>query len=89
MLSYEVTFADTSLKNLARYPKKDQQLIVKNIEELAQNPNVKSNVKKLVDFDVSYRLKIGNYRVLFEKEDGLKIIDVIDVLRRDKVYRRK
>ncbi|MDD5214661.1 MAG: hypothetical protein PHQ03_03855 [Methylococcales bacterium] len=43
MLSYEVTFSDTSLKNLARYPKKDQQLIVKNIEELAQNPNVKSN----------------------------------------------
>jgi predicted nucleic acid-binding protein len=33
-----------------------------------------------------YRLRVGNYRVLFEKEDCLKIIDV---LTRNKVYRRK
>jgi mRNA interferase RelE/StbE len=88
-VSYELSFTDTAVKNLSRYPKKDQQLILKNIEELAINPTTKSNVKKLVDFDVSYRLRVGNYRVLFEKEDCLKIIDVIDILKRDKVYRRK
>lgn len=88
-MNYQVTFKETALKNLSRYPKKDQQLILKNIEELAINPAMKSNVKKLVEFDVSYRLRVGNYRVLFEKEDGLKIIDVIDILKRDKVYRRK
>ena len=88
-MSYHITFKNAALKNLSRYPKKDQQLILKNIEELAIDPATKSNVKKLVDFDVSYRLRVGNYRVLFEKEDGLKIIDVIDILNRDKVYRRK
>ena len=88
-MNYQVTFTDIALKNLMRYAKKDQQLILKNIEELAENPLTKRNVKKLVNFDVSYRLRVGNYRVLFEKEDGLKIIDVIDILTRDKVYRRK
>lgn len=88
-MSYHVTFKNAAIKNLTRYPKKDQQLILKNIEELALDLASKSNVKQLVDFDVSYRLRVGNYRVLFEKEDSLKIIDVIDILKRDKVYRRK
>jgi mRNA interferase RelE/StbE len=86
---YQVNFTDIAIKNLVRYPKKDQQLILNNIETLAENPVQKSNVKKLVNFDVSYRLRVGNYRILFEKEDVLKIIDIIDVLPRDKVYRRK
>jgi mRNA interferase RelE/StbE len=88
-LTYQVSFTDIAIKNLAHYPKKDQQLILHNIEALAENPAQKSNVKKLVNFDVSYRLRVGNYRILFEKEDSLKIIDIIDVLPRNKVYRKK
>ena len=88
-MSYDVTFTDTALKNLARYRTKDQQAILKNIKQLSENPLEKSNVKKLVDFDVSYRLRVGNYRVLFDREDNLKIIDVVDVLPRNKVYQRR
>ena len=88
-MSYDVIFTDTALKNLSRYPSKDQQAILKNIKQLAENPVTKSNVKKLVDFDVSYRLRVGSYRVLFDREDSLKIIDVIDVLPRNKVYQRR
>jgi mRNA interferase RelE/StbE len=88
-MNYAVTFTDTALKNLARYPTKDQQAILKNIKQLSENPLAKSNVKKLVDFDVSYRLRVGNYRVLFDREDSLKIIDVVDVLPRNKVYQRR
>ncbi len=58
-MSYDVIFTDTALKNLSRYPSKDQQAILKNIKQLAENPVTKSNVKKLVDFDVSYRLRVG------------------------------
>ncbi|MFI3195281.1 MAG: hypothetical protein QX195_05600 [Methylococcaceae bacterium] len=46
-MSYDVTFTDTALKNLARYPTKDQQAILKNIKQLLENPLIKSNVKKL------------------------------------------
>ncbi len=88
-MNYDVTFTDTALKNLVRYPAKDQQAILRNIKQLSENPLTKSNVKKLVDFDVSYRLRVGNYRVLFDREDSLKIIDVVDVLPRNKVYQRR
>ncbi|MBK7180751.1 MAG: type II toxin-antitoxin system RelE/ParE family toxin [Chloroflexi bacterium] len=47
-----------------------------------------ANVKRLVNFDVAYRLRVGNYRILFERDDEIRIIDVIDVLPRGRAYRR-
>ncbi len=85
-MSYNLKFTDTVLTNLKNYPKKDQIRILEQIEKLALNPLEKSNVKKLVNFDISYRLRVGDYRVFFEKDDEIKIIDIIDVLRRDKAY---
>lgn len=46
------------------------------------------NVKRLVEFDVSYRLRVGKYRVLFDRDDIIRVIDVIDVLPRERAYRR-
>ncbi len=37
------------------------------------------NVKRLVDYDASYRLRVGNYRILFDRDDVIRIIDVIDI----------
>ncbi|MBF0204384.1 MAG: type II toxin-antitoxin system RelE/ParE family toxin [Desulfamplus sp.] len=86
---YGVTFTDTALDNLKKFPDKDKVLILNKIELLAENPLSMPNVKKLVNFAPSYRLRAGNYRLLFEREDNLKIIDIIDVLHRKQAYRRK
>ncbi|MGD9733556.1 MAG: type II toxin-antitoxin system RelE/ParE family toxin [Desulfamplus sp.] len=86
---YGVTFTDTALDNLKKFPDKDKTLILNKIELLAENPLNMPNVKKLVNFATSYRLRTGNYRILFEREDNLKIIDIIDVLHRKQAYRRK
>ena len=83
---YEVQFTDIALKNLKKYPKKDQQLIMINIDKLAEDPFSKTNVKKLVNFGISYRLRVGYYRVFFEREDVLKIIEIIDILPRKNAY---
>lgn len=88
MARYAVQFTDVALKNLKRYPKKDQRLILSRIEQLAEVPQAMSNVKQLVNFDVSYRLRVGKYRVLFERDDVIHIIDVIDILPRGRAYRR-
>ena len=83
---YEVQLTDIALKNLMKYPKKDQKLIMINIDKLAEDPFSKTNVKKLVNFGISYRLRVGSYRVFFEREDVLKIIDIIDILPRKNAY---
>lgn len=86
---YEVQFTEVALNNLQKYPANDRKRIVERIEALADNPLQAPNVKRLVDFDVSYRLRVGNYRVLFERDDIIRIIDVIDVLPRGRAYRRR
>jgi mRNA-degrading endonuclease RelE of RelBE toxin-antitoxin system len=35
------------------------------------------------------RLRVGNYRVLFERKDDLKIIDIMDILPRNRAYQRR
>jgi mRNA interferase RelE/StbE len=89
MLPYAVQLTETAIDNLRRYPRNDQRRIVARIEQLAEAPYAMRNVKRLVDFDVSYRLRVGNYRVLFEIDDEIRVIDVIDVLPRGRAYRRK
>jgi mRNA interferase RelE/StbE len=61
---------------------------VSRIKRLAANPLQAANVKRLVNYDVSYRLSVGNYRVLFERDDAIRVIDVIDILPRGRAYRR-
>lgn len=82
-------FTDAALKSLQRYPKNDQRRILMRIEQLAANPDNMPNVKQLVNFDVAFRLRVGNYRVLFERDDIIRIIDMIDILPRGRAYRRK
>ncbi|GAK50951.1 plasmid stabilization system [Candidatus Moduliflexus flocculans] len=88
-MSYQVTFTEIALKNLKTYPAKDQKLILQKIEQCAENPLNMPNVKKLVNFSPSYRLRAGNYRILFERDDVAKLIDVIDILPRREAYRRR
>jgi len=85
---YAVQFTEAALKNLKRCPGNDQRLILARIEQLAADPLIMANVKRLVNFDVAYRLRVGNYRILFERDDEIRIIDVIDVLPRGRAYRR-
>jgi len=86
---YEVQFTDVALNNLRHYPKQDQRRILERIEELAANPQAMRNVKRLVEHDVAYRLRVGDYRVLFDRDDIIRIIDVIDILPRSRAYRRQ
>ena len=45
----------------------------KSILELKNFPNLQ-NIKKLTNFEPAYRLRIGDYRVLFDVEENIIII---------------
>ncbi len=80
--------------NLLEGPKKllgkikDKKLLlrlVKAIESLKHNP-FPQNSKKLKG-NVGYRLRIGDYRILYELENSRLIIIVIKIGHRSEVYR--
>jgi mRNA interferase RelE/StbE len=84
---FQLIFTDKALKSLKSISKGDTIKILSKLEELAQNPNINNNVKRLRNHPIAvYRLRVGNYRVLFDKEDTLKIIEVIDIGHRKEIY---
>jgi mRNA interferase RelE/StbE len=46
-----------------------------------------SNIEKIAGHDERYRLRVGDYRVIYEIRDGQLVILVIGVGRRREVYR--
>ncbi|MFD2572316.1 type II toxin-antitoxin system RelE/ParE family toxin [Spirosoma soli] len=68
-------------------PKADNERIITALEELAIDPDSKTNVKRSNNHpETIFRLRVGNYRVLYDKHDTVRIIAVIDVGHRKNIY---
>lgn len=82
-MNYQVRFKPRALKDLRDLPESNKRRIVVKIEGL--QGGLVGDVKKLTDFTPEYRLRVGNYRVLFEIE-GQSVV-IYRVLRRREAYR--
>ena len=82
-MTYQVAFKPKALKDLARLPVDDRRRAIARIEGLRDN--LAGDVKKLTNFTPEYRLRVGNYRILFEIEGA--IVVVYRVLHRKDVYK--
>ncbi len=69
---YEIELKPRALKDLKALPKSDQRRIIARIEALRND--LAGDVKKLTDFTPEYRLRVGDYRILFEVEGNRVII---------------
>lgn len=84
---YKLIFSDRALKSLKVIPRSDARKIIENLEQLAQAPESKANVKCLKNHPLAvFRLRVGNYRVLFNKENVFEVIEVIEVGHRKDIY---
>jgi mRNA interferase RelE/StbE len=71
-LIYKIEIKPQALKDSKHIPKKSLKSIFEKIELLSDNLN--GNVKHLTNFTPEYRLRVGNYRVLFEVDNNEVII---------------
>ena len=84
---YRLIFTDRALKSLKSIPKRDAEKIISHLEELADSPQSKANVKCLQNHPRAvYRLRVGHYRVLFNKYNEIEVLEVIDVGHRKEIY---
>ncbi|HQO03369.1 MAG TPA: type II toxin-antitoxin system RelE/ParE family toxin [Spirochaetota bacterium] len=83
-MKYEIEFKPRALKDLKSIDKKDVKLIIGKIEEMKSGID-KANIKKLTNFTPEYRLRVGNYRILFEITDN--IITIYTISHRKDAYR--
>ena len=69
----KISIRKKAIKDLKFIDKTMQEKIKKEILNLKKFPNVK-NIKKLVNFEPAYRVRVGNYRILFDVENEEIII---------------
>ncbi|HEX2644841.1 MAG TPA: type II toxin-antitoxin system RelE/ParE family toxin [Thermoanaerobaculia bacterium] len=85
MGSYQIEWKRSALKELKRLPREALTRILRSVEGLAENP-FPSGVKKLVGSDHTYRIRIGDYRVLYDVVGQRLIVEIIRVGHRRDVY---
>ena len=70
-MKYSVELKNTAIKDLRDIPRKDAARITEKLKLLEDD--LKGDIKRLTNFTPEYRLRVGNWRILFEIE-GLKVI---------------
>ena len=81
---YKVVFKGTSLKQLNKFPKADKARLNAAIELLKTNP-VPPAAKKLKDRP-GYRIRVGDYRIIYRFEKTEIQILILKISHRKKVY---
>lgn len=84
-MNYQVEFTKGALKQLKKLPKDIKERIDTKIQELAIEPRL-NGVKKLQDDDL-YRIRVGDYRIVYQIDDNVLLVTVVKVKHRREVYR--
>ncbi len=85
-MAYQVIIQPTPRKALTKLPREVQRKVVKLLETLANQPRPEG-VVKLAGDDNLWRVRIGDYRVVYEIHDARLIVLVLRIAHRKDVYR--
>jgi mRNA interferase RelE/StbE len=84
---YTVEIARRAVKVIAALPRPQQQRIRAAIDLLADNPRPPGCVAMAGEAH-AYRVRVGDYRIVYEVVDDRLIVQVVRVGHRREVYRR-
>ncbi|MEO7673368.1 MAG: type II toxin-antitoxin system RelE/ParE family toxin [Pyrinomonadaceae bacterium] len=86
MAKYSVLYTEAFYKSLEPIPKKDTKRILRKTENLAEDPRPPGS-QKLAGQE-RYRVRQGNYRIIYMIEDDRVRVIVVKVGHRREVYER-
>lgn len=85
-MKYKVEFKKSAAKALKLIPKSDQKRIARKIDGLAESPP-DPNTTKLKGDNPFHRVRIGNYRIVYEIQDDVLLILIVKIGHRKDIYR--
>ncbi len=85
MVSYSLRIEDRAARELRNLPKQDAERVVRKIHTLTENPRP-PGVMKLSGAD-GYRIRQGDWRVVYLVDDDARRVDVVKIGHRREVYR--
>jgi mRNA interferase RelE/StbE len=86
-VSYTVEFSRKAERQFKDLPKSIQVKLAPKINALADDPRPRG-AKKLEGEDELYRIRVGDYRVIYQVQDKALIVLVVKIGDRKEVYRR-
>ena len=84
-MSYQIIIPKTVTKQLEKLPQSIHDKVIENIIILQENPRPTNSLK--MKNNEGYRLKIGDYRVLYDIDDKTQLITLRRVGHRRESYR--
>ena len=84
-MSYEIKIKRKAQKSLSKIPEPFQSKIIESIRRLSEDPFPMQS-KKLTGRD-GWRIRIGNYRAIYEVLNNELIILVLNIAHRKDIYR--
>ncbi|MDB9436811.1 type II toxin-antitoxin system RelE/ParE family toxin [Dolichospermum lemmermannii CS-548] len=87
-MSYQIEFTRGAIKQLQKIPTNIRERIDLKIQELALEPRP-DGVKKLESELSLYRIRVGDYRVVYQIQDNILLINVVKIKHRSDAYRQK
>jgi mRNA interferase RelE/StbE len=85
-MNYRLEYESGVLRSIERLPRKLQKRILDKIGSLATDPRPLGSIK--LANQEAYRIRVGDYRIIYTIFDDRLVVLVIDVGHRRDVYRR-
>lgn len=86
MVGYDIEIETTAAKSIQKLQRHDQIRVTKAIAALATDPRP-TGCTKLSGTTSSYRVRVGDYRIVYIIDDTIRVVTVTRVGHRREVYR--
>ena len=84
---YRIRYRSSAVKIFQRMSSNVAKTVVGKINQLAENPYAPNNNITRLTGESGYRLRVGDWRVLYEIDDDTLVIEIIKIGPRGGVYR--
>ena len=85
-MAYGILIRPSALKELRRVPARDSLRIQSRVDALARDPRPHGS-EKMAGGEREYRLRVGDYRVIYSVDDAARLVTIQKVGHRGDVYR--
>ena len=84
---YKIKWKNSAIKELKKLDRKIIPKIINTIDKLSDAP-LKNNSRKLIGSEHTYRLRVGDYRIIYSIENEFLIIEIIRIGHRKDIYKK-
>ena len=82
---YRITVKPSAVKEIDRLPLATATRVTSKINALAESPRP-AGVKKLEGEPARWRIRVGDWRIIYTVDDAQHVVDVLYVRHRSKAY---